>query len=162
MNAELARKLWRYDLRTGHLWWREKPANNVDMSKPAGSGENFYRRIKHQEKHYYAHRLVWLIVTGTWPQHEIDHINGNGLDNRWKNLRPANHKENMRNRRKQKNNSTGFKGVHWNKAAKKYRAEISNNGKLVHLGLFLTAEEAAAAYEAKARELFGEFYRDEE
>lgn len=81
----------------------------------------------------------------------IDHINGNGLDNRKSNLRICSHAENMRNRKLHKDNSSGYKGVSKNKG--KYVARIMQ----IYLGRYNNAIDAARAYDAKARELFGNF-----
>lgn len=87
-----------------------------------------------------------------------DHINGDGLDNRRANLREATAGNNSRNRRRPTTNTSGFKGVHWNKGAGKWRAAIGlETGKRQFLGYYLTAEEAACAYDAAAREQHGEF-----
>jgi hypothetical protein len=88
---------------------------------------------------------------------EVDHINGNRLDNRRSNLRPATRQENVRNRKVQKNNKCGFKGVSCEKG--RFRAYICVNNKLIHLGMFTTAEEAARARDKAEKELFGEFSR---
>lgn len=85
-----------------------------------------------------------------------DHVNGDGLDNRRANLREANHSLNGANRRVGVNSTTGFKGV-WLTASGRYTAAIKSGGKRRHLGRFDTAEEAAAAYDAAARELFGDY-----
>jgi hypothetical protein len=88
---------------------------------------------------------------------EIDHKNGNALDNRRVNLRVCTTSQNQMNRGTQKNNSSGFKGVSFNRNAGKYTATIRKQGKLYYLGLFEDPEEAARAYDRKARELHGEF-----
>lgn len=88
-----------------------------------------------------------------------DHINLDGLDNRRANLRPATHAENLRNRGRQTNNSSGFKGVTWNKRARKWQAQIGMPGSKSYLGIFVDPEEAARAYDAAAIELHGEFAR---
>ena len=88
----------------------------------------------------------------------IDHIDENKANNNVKNLRWATRKDNSCNRGKQKNNTSGFKGVSFNKHTKKFESKISINGKLKHLGLFETAEEASRAYETKAKEIHGNFY----
>ncbi len=93
------------------------------------------------------------------PDRDIDHINGNGLDNRRSNLRLATESQNMANRGKQRNNTSGFKGVHWSQKHGKWKAEICCNRHRQHLGLFIDPVEAAHAYDSKARELFGEFAR---
>ena len=84
----------------------------------------------------------------------VDHINHNGLDNRRENLRICTHAENQHNSRKQKNNTSGYKGVYWDKSKKKWRAQIKKDNK-IHIGMFDIIEEAARAYDAKAKELFG-------
>jgi hypothetical protein len=86
-----------------------------------------------------------------------DHANGNGLDNRRSNLRPATWAENHANSRKPGSNTSGFKGVGWHKSHSAWRAYIGYQGKHIHLGYFSTAEAAAGAYDAAARDLYGEF-----
>ncbi len=87
----------------------------------------------------------------------VDHINGNTLDNRRCNLRVCSKSENGRNRGAQANNTSGYKGVHWNKEKKRWMSFIHVDGKFKHLGYFDTPEEAAHAYDDKARELHGKF-----
>jgi hypothetical protein len=92
------------------------------------------------------------------PNMVVDHINGNGLDNRRANLRPATKLQNAWNRKKIRGNFTSrFKGVSWFKRNSKWRAKITYKGKRIFLGYFDDEEAAARAYDAKARELFGEF-----
>jgi hypothetical protein len=89
---------------------------------------------------------------------KVDHIREqNTLDNRRSNLRICTNAQNSYNRGKNKNNTSGFKGV--SLFAGKWRALIAINGKLIHLGYYSTAEQAAKAYDAKAKELHGEFAR---
>ena len=73
-------------------------------------------------------------------------------------MRWCSQKDNLYNQGKRIDNTSGFKGVSFNNKTKKYRARININGKLKHLGLFESAEEASKAYEAKAKELHKEFY----
>ncbi len=86
---------------------------------------------------------------------EIDHINGNKLDNRECNLRFCTHRENLRNQVVQKNTFSGFKGVAPNK--KKWSAKITINGEKVLLGTFPTKEEAAQVYNEAAKKYYGKF-----
>ncbi len=101
------------------------------------------------------HRFLLQAGVGVF----VDHINGDGLDNRRANLRLCNRFENAQNRRVNANSTTGFKGVTLDprKKAKPYKAEIKAFGKRHSVGVFATAEEAFAAYAAKAKQLHGEF-----
>jgi hypothetical protein len=111
-----------------------------------------YARSKKQP----IHRLILDAPKGT----QVDHINGNGLDNRRCNLRIATHGQNQMNRRKQLKKSTSkYKGVSLNKKDGKWFAEIDYNGIHYHIGSFIDEVDAAKAYDEKARELFGEFAR---
>jgi hypothetical protein len=87
---------------------------------------------------------------------QTDHRNGNGLDNKRKNLRAATHGENIRNRGKTKRNTSGFKGVYRIKGSKKWRAAFYDK-KYIHLGCFEDKASAAKAYDNAAKKLHGEF-----
>ena len=117
-----------------------------------------YRRAKNHEKHpsktVKMHRFILNIVD---PKIEVDHIDSNGLNNQRYNIRPCTHSQNLKNRGRQKNNTSGFKGVFWSKNAKKWEASVKVNAKKIYLGLFLIKENAARAYDAYAKEHFGEF-----
>lgn len=87
----------------------------------------------------------------------VDHINGNGLDNRRENLRVCTAAENRRNSRRYSNNKSGYKGVSWSSEKCKYRACLYINGNRKFLGYFLLPEKAALAYDEAARFYFGEY-----
>lgn len=91
------------------------------------------------------------------PREQVDHINGFGLDNRRENLRLATAAENGRNRKKSKNNTSGYKGVHWDKHHRKWRAKIMINGRRLHLGHFADPADAARAYDNAAVLYYGDF-----
>jgi hypothetical protein len=93
------------------------------------------------------------------PQEMADHIDGNSLNNRRCNLRLATHSQNMRNRKRPVNNTSGYKGVAYRKDVHKWIAYITVSKKLKHLGYFNTPEEAHEAYCEAAKEHYGEFAR---
>lgn len=97
------------------------------------------------------------VILGERAGFQIDHVNGNGLDNRRSNLRWATVSEQMANRRFTKPHSSRFRGVWWDKATKRWAGQIGHNKKNIHLGKFSEEEDAARAYDAMARKLFGEF-----
>jgi len=97
------------------------------------------------------HRLLMNPSKGQ----EIDHINGNGLDNRQENLRICSHLENMRNRKLHKNNKSGVKGVY--RSDNKWRVQIRVNKKAIEIGQFLNLEDARIARNLAARKYFGKF-----
>lgn len=99
------------------------------------------------------HRVIMNAPKGM----DVDHIDGNGLNNQRANLRIATRGENLRNTRKRDNCTSQFKGVYWHARARKWLAQIKPPTGHVYLGLFVHEVEAAMAYDAKARELFGEF-----
>jgi hypothetical protein len=137
---------------------------SVLMWRAQWDGHNWYARHGKPRRGpvglVFMHRFILGLTSG---DQDVDHINGNGLDNRRNNLRIATQKQNSRNRRIPITNRTGFKGVQVNRYCKRtqmpYLATIKVNGKRIWMGPFATAEEAAHAYDAKARELFGEFAR---
>jgi len=88
---------------------------------------------------------------------DIDHIDGDGLNNIRSNLRAATRSQNLYNRGKTKNNTSGIKGVSWDKGCSKWRSQIQSNGTHYHLGSFDTKEEAAEAYREAAKKVHKEF-----
>ena len=89
----------------------------------------------------------------------VDHINGNGLDNRRSNLRVCTRSENGMNRGKNKNNKSGYKGVAWHEKAKLWRATLGLKGKIIHLGDFADKSEAYRAYVEACKKYHKEFAR---
>lgn len=155
-------ELFSYDEDSGELRWkvRRNPAKVGDV---VGSVfNNGYRYTSIDGKKFLVHRIVWAMLYGNSPECDIDHMNGNRLDNRKMNLRLATRSQNLGNR---KSISGKYKGVSWHKKAQKWSAYIGGSiksraiNKKRHLGLFDTAEEASAAYMAAAREIYGEFAR---
>ncbi|CAI2490443.1 Uncharacterised protein [Serratia ficaria] len=158
MNATELRKILEYDELSGDFRWVKTVSPTGVSGDIAGSvGRSGYHSMVISGKRYYAHRLAWLYVNGSVDGVEIDHINGVKHDNRISNLRIATHSQNQMNRKKPKNNTSGFKGVSWSKRAKKWRVDICANGVRKTIGLF---EEKIAAIEAHSKYseiLHGEF-----
>jgi hypothetical protein len=127
------------------------------MDKPLGTHINGYLECSLDSKRYYLHRLAWFYVYKVWPSDNIDHINGNKSDNRLVNLRQATQSQNMHNRNKYKNNTSGYKGVTWHKQYKKWNAQITYNNKLINLGFFDCPVEAHKAYCKAADKMHKEF-----
>jgi hypothetical protein len=111
-----------------------------------------YRTNKGQTVH--LHRFIMGLEKGD--KRQVDHINGNGLDNRRENLRVCTIRENQFNRGRNKNNTSGYKGVIWNKQAHKWQARI-HIPKQKHLGYFNEAKDAANAYKEAAKLYQGNF-----
>jgi hypothetical protein len=104
------------------------------------------------------HHAIWEHHHGPIPKGmEIDHINGNGIDNRLINLRIGTHQQNTFNTRITKSHSSKHRGVSWRKEKRKWEAYIEINQVKNHIAFFNSEEGAARAYDAKAREYFGEF-----
>lgn len=89
---------------------------------------------------------------------EVDHRDHDGLNNRKGNLRRCTTSENQRNTTKNKRNTSGYKGVTWDKSKNKWKASMQLNGKGKHIGHFKTPEEASTAYREVCMKLHGEFY----
>ncbi len=149
LTAEQLRSILDYDQETGIFTWKVRAANRVKAGDAAGSlGGDGYLQISVQSRRYQAHRLAWLHFHGVWPEDQLDHINRNKTDNRLVNLRDVTQKQNMQNRSKPSNNTSGHPGVSWNKRLSKWQAKIEHNRKQIHLGYFSILEEAVAARKA--------------
>ena len=119
-----------------------------------------YFRVRFKGNMYFAHRIVYALVHGVDAGRlQIDHIDGDGRNNKPSNLRLATNSENAQNRGTPRNNTSGRKGVYWHKPLGKWYAQIKINRRGTHLGLFDSLDEASAAYETAARQHFGQFYQ---
>jgi len=165
LDQETLKSILTYDPVTGEFTWRERSdvPNNWNRryaGKVAGNVSKHpnrqYRSIGIFSWPWHAHRLAFLYMTGRWPS-EIDHIDCNPLNNRWSNLRESTHSQNLANRKPTAGKP--LKGAFFHKTKQKWKAQIKNGAKQVHLGYFASAQEAHAAYCVAAKNMFGEFSR---
>jgi hypothetical protein len=150
------------------LQWRTRPRehfanlnawvswNTKYAGTPAGSLNNkgyWHLRLHFdgRKRRLLAHRISWTLAHGRWPLDEIDHRNGVPSENRPGNLREASNIENGHNRKKSRNNTSGFPGVHREK--RKWCARIGLGGRNIYLGSFEAPEVAYAAYLTAKAEL---------
>lgn len=161
LTATELRSILDYDPDTGAFTWRVHHGR-VTKGTPAGSkGRDGRIYIRVNKDRYAAHHLAWLHVKGRWPHPEIDHRDLDHANNRFGNLREATRRQNQQNHGTRRDSTTGIKGVRIvsRPLEKRYVAYIVVNGKRKHLGYFVTAAEASAAYAVAARAAFGEFAR---
>lgn len=146
-----------YNPDTGHFTWLNPTSFRVRVGDIAGynhktpDGKTYIQTSIDGFK-CYAHRLAWLYMLGEYPSEQIDHINGNGTDNRWSNLREVSHITNSKNQKLRSTNSSGITGVYWSEQRQKWCASITVKGKSIALGRHDTKEEAVEARKQAERE----------
>jgi hypothetical protein len=145
--ASLSERL-QYDPQTGALTWRLRPNGRVAANTQAGCiASTGYRVIRIDGRQWKAHRLVWLIVHGEEPAGDLDHVDGNRLNNRIENLREASDLDNAQNRRRANcNSATGLLGVSAPARRPVFHAVIRAAGKKIHIGTYQSADQAHTAY----------------
>lgn len=159
LTAERARELLAYDPNSGTLTWRARGRGRPRAPIGSRRKSTVYLEVRVDGHRHLVHRVIWLIVHGHWPASEIDHRSGLATDNRLSELREATPAQNKANRRTPRNNTSGYKGVKWDKGKGKWAAVIMANKKLHFLGLFEEPEQANLAYVAASTRLHGEFRR---
>lgn len=167
LTQERLKEVLDYNKETGIFVWKVVNSRRISVGKIAGNihkGEGDYQRINItiDNTRYKAHRLAWFYVYGEWPEKDLDHINGNSLDNRICNLRECDRYQNMSNSKMKKSNKLGIKGVSLEDRygrTPRYYSRIMCHRKVIHLGYFGTVEEAALAYKNAALKYHGEFAR---
>ena len=160
--AERVRQLLGYDPEAGVLTriGSARPQSSHYVGKRAGHiNAHGYSMVSVDGRNYRAHQIVWLLMTGEWPSTDIDHIDGDRTNNKWANLRPASRGQNLANAtRLRPDNKSGIKGVSFDKARGKWKAQFGAYPNH-YCGRFDTKEEAAAAYLLAAQSRYGEFAR---
>lgn len=156
---EYFNSLLEYDPETGLLTWKKREVktkgdfvfNNQFFGKKVGNifkpqgAQTSYLRLHIKGKLYLAHRVIFAMMEGYMPE-QVDHVDHNGLNNKWSNLRASNSSDNSKNLPMQKSNKSGCVGVHWHKSAKKWQARaVNKDGKRIDLGRYENIEDAIKA-----------------
>lgn len=140
-----------FEYKDGQLFWKKATGRCKKFSVAGSVGSHGYRQIRLQNKMYLAHRLVYLLVHGQMPD-QIDHIDGNKINNKIENLRPCNQSQNRMNSSCSSLNKIGIKGVCWSKPHKKWRVQVKKANKNVYDNFFDDLEFAEfVATEARAK-----------
>lgn len=180
ITVETLQQLLRLEQGTGRLYWRERGIemfrdtpkktaasecarwNNRFASREAfaNTSKRGYRYGRVLNRFLQAHRVVFAIANGRWPNGDVDHRDGDPGNNAPDNLREATRQENLRNAGARRASSSRFKGVHWQHRQKKWCAQcVDASGRKRHLGFFDDEAAAARAYDGIAREVHGDFAR---
>jgi len=147
---------------SGELYW-SKPKGKRNLQKPVGvlhSSGYLVFAIGFEGKYFSlrVHRVCWFLHTGEWPKKFLDHVDGDGTNNKIYNLREATYLENNQNMSISKRNTSGYKGVSWCKERQKWTARIKDGGgKYRYLGRFGCKTAAAIAYDKASLKYHGEF-----
>lgn len=172
---EIAKDLFRYEPDTGDVYAKSPDKQDPKLLPYFGKGglscfvthrggKRLYTEVANRAGNLYVcfsvrfkgvaltvknHQIAWLLTYGEWPN-EIDHLDGNGLNNKLENLRSVTRSENSRNHKKARNNTSGFNGVSWIERLQKWRAysydrSLGENGKQVQLGTYYSFLDACAA-----------------
>ena len=154
-QAELKNKLI---YRNGILIWNIRPTSNVHIGDIAGYmiNDDRYRGIRINNKMYLLHRIIFLHQKGYLPEF-LDHIDGNTLNNRIENLRPATLSQNSQNSKMRNDNKSGIKGIHWCNREKKWIARIMIKNIRKNLGQFDDINKAETVLINERKVLHGEF-----
>lgn len=158
LTQERLKQVVDYDPCTGVFVWKLRPTsewaapekamtwNTRYAGRRAGCETHGYIKISVDDAKYYAHRLAWLYMTGSMPSNVIDHIDHNGKNNSWTNLRDVGKQQNAINLRKPRENKTGYTGVVRLPSGRFMAQKKRAGGRGNYLGSFDTAEDAHAAY----------------
>jgi hypothetical protein len=151
-----------YNPDTGIFNWLISPKRGIPAGSVAGFLNNGYIQISYKRKHYNAHTLAWLYCNKNLPSGILDHIDCNKSNNRISNLRIVDHTLNRINTLTRHDNTSGYKGVSYDKKSKKWRAQINHDKQRIYLGVYESPEEAFEAYCEIGKELYGEHFNNGE
>lgn len=170
-------QVFHYEPNTGELIWKHRPREHFNSNlawsawngRFAGKTAGCIKSTKYGKKRievvlnwvsYFAHRIIWKMMTGEDPTVEIDHEDTDQLNNRWLNLREATSGQNKLNTTVKSNSTTGYKGV--KPRGNRFMAIIRIDGQKKYLGTYDTPQEAHEVYMTMAKELHGEFFKPDQ
>lgn len=167
LAPQMAASLLRYDSETGKLFWLPRKESSfahlgskasaickmwnrkfADKEAFTAADSRGYRRGNVFGRTYEAHRVCWAIHYGKWPEHQIDHIDGDPTNNKIENLRDATRTEQARNAAMPSTNRSGVVGVCWDKSRRRWSAFIHIDNRVRHLGRFAQMDDAVRARKA--------------
>ena len=155
---DLVRELFDYE--DGRLVWKTKPNRRIKVGDKAGRLKSTgYEVVTISGSVYMSHRIIFLWHHGYLPEY-IDHIDGDITNNRIENLRECSLSQNQCNRRIGTNNTSGHKGVYFNKQVNKWQVEVQYKGKRYYGGLFDNVDDAGKASAALRGSIHKEFARE--
>ncbi len=157
IDVDYLKSVINYDSDTGLLTWAKSYGNAIEGDVAGCLKASGYWIVGLRGEKYLAHRLAWLWVNGAWPVNQIDHINGNKLDNRMENLRDVLPHVNMQNHDHFKRpNKSGITGVYWKESKGGWFAGISVKGTKINRGPYKTKERASEVREMLRRQHHGD------
>ena len=175
LSYEIVSSILEYDPVTGKMFWKPRTPDMFEGINRSPNhccsiwnANNAGKEITYKNnqgyilaaifgKRYMVSRLAWLLIFAEWPSDEVDHVNGDKADNRISNLRLANRSQNNFNKHRPAHNTSGFKGVNFDKSKKRWRSRIVANRKEIYLGYFDSPEDAYVAYKMAAIKYHGEY-----
>ena len=139
VDIDLLHKMFHYDRETGRLTRKISRSNRVKVGTEPGYITGYGYRMIHlavgeRKLKIHAHRIIWAMVYGKFPENQIDHINGNRLDNRIENLRSVKNRENGKNQKLRSTNKTGIHGLYWDAINEAWTVQIYFDNKKIWLG----------------------------
>lgn len=153
LTQEIVRELLDYNPETGFLYWKKRNIKWFEDGKVSAKNRQTAWNNRHSGKEafytlredgykqgylfyipYLTHRIIWLYMTGEWPENDVGHNNHIRSDNRFENLNAETRIENLRNQSIRTNNKTGVIGVCWNKSINKWMSTITVEGRSIYLG----------------------------
>lgn len=159
MNINELKSLLSYEPDTGVIRWIAKGKGRIKKKEAGTLLHSGYAGICIGPKRWQSHRIAWALHYGEWPKDQIDHINGIRTDNRICNLREASNAQNGKNLGLSKANTSGHKGVCFDKQTGKWRAIIKVNFNQINIGRYADLQDAIDARIAAEQQYFGEWNR---